>query len=87
MIATTEPKPVKSITKPNFDIITNLKTLASMNGFCSLSANQIFQKVCIFVCLKKPLLVAQKWDSYENLTPSDYEAIVNPNVKEATTYE
>lgn len=73
--------PISSIGTKALQLIENLKKFASMNGFCSLSANQIYEKPRIFVCLRKPLLVPQQWTDYDKVKPDDYEAIINPELK------
>jgi len=68
----TPREPTNVITKSQLSVIDNLKKFASMNGFCSLSANQIYQRYRVFVCLKKQLLIPQRWDNYEKVKPDDY---------------
>jgi peptide deformylase len=61
----TPPKLLKSNTKLLIDAVERMKYYASTNGFCALSANQVYERYCMFVCLKKPLLVPHQWDGYE----------------------
>jgi|JI6StandDraft_1071083.scaffolds.fasta_scaffold03162_6 peptide deformylase len=79
--------PMKYMTKTHGRILENLKKFASMNGYCSLSANQIFERPRMFVCLNKAKLVPQKWTGYDNVTPDDYDGVVNPIPKELSVYE
>lgn len=60
--------------------VIDLKNVASTQGVCSLSANQIGCSSSFFVVLNRRKLVVDKWAGYK-AGPSDYEVVVNPNIE------
>ena len=58
----------------------NARNVASVEGVCSLSANQIGCYSSFFVVLNRNKIVANKWLGYKN-GPADYDVVVNPKIE------
>ena len=60
--------------------LVDVRNVASEQGVCSLSANQVGCYSSFFVILNRSKIAANKWIGYK-AGPSDYDVVVNPKIE------